>query len=71
MLEQIVSILKDYKDDQGLVITEGTTFGDLTLDSLDIVELIIRMEEQFSVSIEASEDMKTVGDLLKCIQGAQ
>jgi len=40
---------------------------DLGADSLDIVELIMTMEEEFDLDIpdEEAEKMKTVGDVIK------
>lgn len=42
---------------------------DLGADSLDIVELLMEIEEEFGVSIsdEESERLKTVGDAIKFI----
>ena len=48
-------------------ITENATFvDDLGADSLDIVELIMALEEEFSTEIpdEDAERMKKVGDLV-------
>jgi len=49
-------------------ITENSSFlDDLGADSLDIVDLIMAFEEEFSVEIpdEDMEKMKTVGDVIK------
>jgi acyl carrier protein len=70
MLEKIAKILKDYKGDESLSITEESTFADLALDSLDIVELVMSIEEEFSVTIEMNENIKSVGDLMKIINKA-
>ncbi len=70
MLEKIAKILREYKDDNDLVITESTTFEELELDSLDTVELVMNLEDEFSVTIEMSETIKSVGDLLKVIESA-
>ena len=70
MLEKIEKILQDYKGDSTITISEGTSFTSLDLDSLDIVELIMIIEDEFSVSIEMSEDIKTIEDLMKTIQAA-
>ena len=70
MLERIAKVLKDYKGDDSLVITEDTTFEELELDSLDTVELIMSLEDEFGVTIETSESIKSVGDLLKIIENA-
>jgi len=68
MLEKIAKILRDYKADQGLVITEQTTFAELELDSLDTVELIMNIEEAFSITIEINQAIKSVGDLIGIIE---
>jgi len=68
MLEKIVKILRDYKADPELAVTEQTTFEELELDSLDVVELVMGIEEEFSVTIEMSEDIKSIGDLLRIIE---
>jgi len=71
MLEKITEILRDYKDDQDLAVTTESTFADMELDSLDTVELVMNLEEEFSVTIEMSENIQTVGDLIKAIESAQ
>ncbi len=52
-------------------VTPGASFvDDLGADSLDTVELIMALEEEFSVEIpdEDAEKMKTVGDAIKYIE---
>ena len=51
-------------------VTEEASFiDDLGADSLDIVELVMTMEEEFDLDIpdEDAEKMKTVGDVVKYI----
>jgi len=69
MLEKITEILRDYKSDPELKVSEESTFVDMEFDSLDTVELVMSLEEEFDVTIEMSENIKTVGDLMKIIQG--
>ncbi|MCL2547282.1 MAG: phosphopantetheine-binding protein [Oscillospiraceae bacterium] len=71
MLDKITTILREYKDDDSLTVTETTTFESLELDSLDLVELVMSLEETFSVTIEMSESIKTVGNLMATIQAVQ
>lgn len=52
-------------------ISAGTSFiDDLNLDSLDIVELMMKMEEEFKVEIPEgdAEKLKTVGDVVRYLQ---
>ncbi len=48
---------------------ESSFIEDLGADSLDIVELVMAMEEEFEVEIpdEEAENIKTVGDALNYI----
>ena len=70
MLETIQNILRDYKGDPDLDVTEKSTFAEMELDSLDTVELVMSLEEEFSVSIEMNENIQSVGDLMKIIEAA-
>ena len=52
-------------------VVEGASFmDDLEADSLDIVELVMAFEEEFSVEIpdDAAEKIQTVGDAVKFIE---
>lgn len=52
------------------VTMEANLVEDLEADSLDAVEIIVRIEEEFNLQVddEAAESVKTVGDLVKCIE---
>ncbi len=49
---------------------ESSFIDDLGADSLDIVELVMAMEEEFEVEIpdEEAENIKTVGDAINYIK---
>lgn len=49
---------------------EASFIDDLGADSLDIVELVMAMEEEFSIEIpdEDAEKLKTVGDVASYLQ---
>lgn len=71
VLEKVIKILADYKECDPSEINENSTFEDLELDSLDTVDLMMSFEEEFDIQLEMSEDMKTVGDVVKAIEAAQ
>ena len=51
--------------------TINTTLTDeLDIDSLDLVDLVMTVEDEFSIELpdEALEAMKTIGDLVKYIE---
>lgn len=67
MLEKIVGIIEDQLDVDGASITEATSFkSDLEVDSLDLFELVMAIEEEFGVEIpsEELEEITTVGAII-------
>ena len=48
-------------------VKEDTSFEALGLDSLDVVELLMAIEEEFGVEIKAEDAGKTVGELVNYI----
>lgn len=49
-------------------ISIGTSFEDLGVDSLDLFQIIIELEEEFGVQIEDAENIKTVEDAVNYIE---
>ncbi len=68
--EKVVNILVDAKDCEADKIKMESTWAELELDSLDTVELVMNLEDEFGVSLEMNEDLKTVGDVVKAIDAA-
>ncbi len=66
-LKQIEEIMNEYKELEPGSLTGETTFEELELDSLDLVDMAMACEDKFGVTVEISEDIKTVGDLMKVI----
>jgi acyl carrier protein len=70
VFDKVKSIVIDQLGvDEGDVNPE-TTFEELNADSLDIVELIMALEEEFDLDIpdEEAEKIKTVGDAVNYIK---
>ena len=63
----IVEQLGVQEDD---VFEDAAFIDDLGADSLDIVELVMALEEEFGISIpdEEAENIKTVGDAVAFIE---
>ena len=51
------------------VTTEARFAEDLDADSLDLVELVMELEEEFDITVEEEElqDLPTIGDAFKLI----
>ena len=53
------------------IVPEASFIDDLGADSLDIVELVMAMEEEFDIEIpdEDAEKIQTFGDALSYVKG--
>ena len=61
--DRIVEILRSQCDlDDSVQITMDTTFKDIDLDSLDVVEVALECENEFGITIEVEEPPKTMGE---------
>lgn len=52
-------------------ITEDSTFESLGIDSLDMVELIVDLEEKCDLEFGEPEGLETMGDLVEYIESLQ
>ena len=71
-LEKVKSIISDQLGVDGSEITTESHFiDDLGADSLDTVELVMQLEEEYGLEIpdEDAEKIQTVGDVVKYIEG--
>lgn len=71
IFEQIKKILCDQLDlDDEQVTEDSEVIDDLGADSLDIVDLVMTLEEEFDTEIpdEDIENLRTVGDIVKYIE---
>ena len=52
---------------------EANLIDDLGADSLDAVELVMAVEEEFGIEVpdEEAEKLRTVGDIISHVEGAQ
>ncbi|MCE5344119.1 MAG: acyl carrier protein [Eubacteriales bacterium] len=61
--ETIAKLLAEAKDLDVATIKPEMTFADLGLDSLDVAELVMNLEDELDVSIEINPSLKTVQDV--------
>lgn len=70
--ERVKNIIVEQLNVDAEAVTADASFvDDLGADSLDIVELVMTMEEEFDLEIpdEDAEKIKSVGDVIKYVQG--
>ncbi|MBC8546194.1 acyl carrier protein [Clostridiaceae bacterium NSJ-31] len=71
VFEKVKGIIMDQLDvEEDAVTMEASIIDDLGADSLDVVDLVMSLEEEFDVEIpdEEVENIKTVGDIVKYIE---
>lgn len=74
VFDKVKEIIVEQLDVDADKITSGANIqDDLGADSLDVVDLVMSLEEEFDVEIpdEAVEGIKTVGDIVKYIEDNQ
>ncbi len=70
-LEKLVEIISEFTSEDASQIDADTKFvDDLSIDSLDLVQIIMAIEEEFDIEInnEEAEDLITVGDAVQAIK---
>lgn len=71
VFEKLKEIIALQLDIDGETLTPETKIlEDLGTDSLDVVEMLMSVEDEFNVEIpdEKIEDLKTIGDVVEYIQ---
>ena len=71
VLEKLIELLCEQLDIEADEVNENTDIvNDLGADSLDVVDLVMTLEEEFDTEIpdEDIENLKTVGDIVKYIE---
>ena len=65
--EKIAELIAENKDMDLSNITMETSFDAMELDSLDVIEVVMAIEEAFGITLEFDENIKTVGDLVDLV----
>lgn len=67
---KVKALISEQLDIDEVQIALDTTFEDIDADSLDVVELVMALEEEFDLEIadEEVEKIQTVGDVVGYIE---
>jgi len=71
IFDKVRKILAEQLDiDEDTITMESSIMDDLGADSLDIVDLVMSLEDEFETEMpdETIEDIKTVGDIVRFIE---
>lgn len=75
IFEKVKNLIADQLDvaDKESITEASSITDDLGADSLDVVDLVMAIEDEFSVEIpeDEVENIKTVGDIVKYIEDKQ
>lgn len=66
-IEVIREILAENLDIDPASVTEESTFDSLSIDSLDMVQLICDLEDKLDIDFGEPEGLQNVGDVIKHI----
>ena len=68
ILNKVKEIMMENLSIEEESITLEITFESLEIDSLDVFQLVMEVEEAFEIQIENPENMKTIKDLVNYIE---
>ena len=68
MFEKICAYLSKQVDIPVESITEDTTFESLGIDSLDIVEMVVDLEDELGIELELNDKITTIGELADFVE---
>ncbi len=68
VLDEVKEMLAEKLEIPAEEITEESSFSDLGLDSLDMAEMMMDVENAFGVTIEADPSISTVGALVEKLE---
>lgn len=68
MKETVTNIIAEYLGKDASEISTTDTFKEIGLDSLDIMELVMQIEDEVDCKIELSQDMDNIEKLCEYIE---
>lgn len=69
--EKVRAILAEHIGEDEDTITMESVIKELGIDSLDTVEILMDIEDEFGVEIKPEEIGETVGDIVKLIEAGK
>ncbi len=66
--EKIIELLAEATDTEASEINADTAFADLGIDSLDLTEMAMQLEEEFGIELEMKPEINTVGKLTEVVE---
>ena len=71
VFETVAKIIAERIDCDPSEIKRESAFRDLGIDSLDIVDLTMNLEDELCIELELDQKVETIGDLVDFIEAKQ
>lgn len=68
VFKKVLGLIEELKGEEDNSITKETALTNLNLDSLDIAELIMNIEDEFDIAVDDRESLLTIGDVVAFIE---
>lgn len=71
ILKEISAVLVDeFEFDAAMVNADARLYEDLDLDSIDAVDLVVRLQQQIGIKVDAEDfkSIRTLGDVAEVIE---
>ncbi|KHO40437.1 acyl carrier protein [Clostridium tetani] len=68
IIDKILEIIGEQLGMDVEELSTETSFEELGVDSLDLFQIVIEIEEEFDIQMEDAEVIKTIGDAVKFVE---
>ena len=68
VFEKVAQLIAEHIDCDVSEIKEETKFEELGIDSLEIAEIVMKIEDEFAIELEMDGSLKQVSDLVAIIE---
>ena len=68
VFEAVAKVIAERTDCAAEDVKMENTFKELSIDSLDTVEMLMSLDDALGIEIELTQKVETVGDLVKFIE---
>ena len=66
--EKVIAAVADLTSKDASELSAETKFADLGIDSLDITELAMNLEDEVGIELKVDASIATIGDLVKKLE---
>lgn len=68
IFERLIKIIAEYSSMNISTITINTSFDELNLDSLDEIDILMKIEDEFKVKFDMRNRVSTVNEIVELVE---